>query len=188
MATNRIDQKGEGDKVAAPPNGNAGGKGGFLQNWLPVIVTVVAMPVFAYITTMYVMLPKIEKSLGVSASSSGAKEGEKGEANASEKDGKAKQTYQLSKIIVNVSGSAGTRYLLGSFTLVGTAADFKNRMDDHKDQLLDIASSIMSTKTISDLEKPGARNLIRNELISAFNNALGGSYIKEIYITEFAIQ
>ncbi|MGB9603955.1 MAG: flagellar basal body-associated FliL family protein [Verrucomicrobiia bacterium] len=188
MATNRIEQKGEGDKVVAPSNGNSEGKGGFLQTWLPVIVTVVAMPIFAYVTTMYVMLPKLEKSLGIKSGSESAAESEKGEGAVSEKGGKSKQAFQLNKVIVNVSGSAGTRYLLGSFTLVGTAADFKSRMEEHKDQLLDIASSIMSTKTISDLEKPGARNLIRNELISAFNNALGGTYVKEIYITEFAIQ
>lgn len=188
MATNRIEQKGdEGEKAATPQNGSAVEKGGFLQNWLPVIVTIVAMPIFAYVTTMYVMLPKLEKSLGISAGSN-ASEGEKAESGGDEKGAKTKQSFQLNKVIVNVSGSAGTRYLLGSYTLVGTAPDFKSRLESHKDQLLDIAASIMSTKTISDLEKPGARNLIRNELISAFNNALGGAYVKEIYITEFAIQ
>ena len=44
------------------------------------------------------------------------------------------------------------------------------------------------TKTIADLEKPGARNIIRSELLTVFNNALGGPVIQDIYITEQAIQ
>ena len=56
------------------------------------------------------------------------------------------------------------------------------------DQLRDLASSILGSKTIADLEKPEARNLIRAELLSQFNAALGGNAVQDIYITEFAIQ
>jgi flagellar basal body-associated protein FliL len=38
------------------------------------------------------------------------------------------------------------------------------------------------------LEKPGARNLIRGELLAGFNTILGNSAVREIYFTEFAIQ
>ena len=43
-------------------------------------------------------------------------------------------------------------------------------------------------KRLADLEKPGARNLIRSELINGFNNILGDSMVQDIYFTEFAIQ
>ena len=56
------------------------------------------------------------------------------------------------------------------------------------DQLKDLARSTLSSKTIADLEKPGAVNLIKTELIAVFNNALGESVVKEIYIPEMAIQ
>ena len=102
--------------------------------------------------------------------------------------GKKKQNYPVAKVIVNVSGSMGSRYLMTSFTLVGTQNDFKEVLDENKDQLLDLASTTLASKTISDLEKPGSRNQIRAELISIFNNALGGSYVQEIFFTEFAIQ
>jgi flagellar basal body-associated protein FliL len=82
----------------------------------------------------------------------------------------------------------GTRYLMTSFTLVGTANDFKTVVEENKDQLLDLANTAMASKSISDLEKPGARNQLRSELISIFNNALGGGFVQEIYFTEFAVQ
>jgi flagellar FliL protein len=72
--------------------------------------------------------------------------------------------------------------------VVGTHKEFKERIDRSRDQLLDVASSTLGSKTIADLEKPGARNLIRTELITVFNNALGDGVIEEIYITEMAIQ
>lgn len=189
MPENRLTT--EPDLEAKDQNKNeTGGGASFIQSWLPLIVTILLMPVLAYVTTNYMIIPKLEKTLGVSPQSaegaeSGKDAGESGDKGVNLKN---KQTFQLNKILVNVAGSVGTRYLLGSYTLVGTAPDFKSKIEANKDQLLDIAASIMSTKTISDLEKPGARNLIRNELISAFNNALGANLIKEIYITEFAIQ
>ncbi|MEN9573731.1 MAG: hypothetical protein RL514_1586 [Verrucomicrobiota bacterium] len=111
-----------------------------------------------------------------------------GGKDAKDAKGGARHTFQLSKVLVNVAGSAGSRYLIANYTLVGSASDFKAKLDDRKDQLLDVAIGVMGTKNIADLEKPGARNLIRNELMAAWNNALGGNVVKEIYITEFAIQ
>jgi len=102
--------------------------------------------------------------------------------------GSGAPSVTLDKVLVNVRGTAGTRYLIGNYTLVGDAANFSEVVDPAKPKLQDIASSIMATKTILDLEKPEARNLIRNELIAAFNKALGGDVVKEIYITDFAIQ
>ena len=103
-------------------------------------------------------------------------------------DGKAKIPVPLSKILVNVAGTMGTRYLMTSVTLVGSDPSLKDIVKDHNDQLLYLATGTLSTITISDLEKPGSRNVIRAELINVFNNALGGPFIKEIYITELAIQ
>lgn len=102
--------------------------------------------------------------------------------------GKKKQSIPITKVIVNVAGSQGARYLMTSFTLAGTNPDFKTVIEDNKDQLLDLANSALASKTINDLEKPGARNQIRAELISIFNNALGGGMVQEIYFTEFAVQ
>lgn len=175
-----------GDAAAAPVAA-AGG----IKSWLPLIVAVVTMPALAYATTQFVLLPKLTRSLSpakpgaeapAAAESTSTKEGEKTTA------GKAKTTVALSKMLVNVSGTMGTRYLMTSVTLVGNTPDFKGKIEDNKDQLMDLATGTLSSKTISDLEKPGARNVIRAELLTVFNNALGGPVVQEIYITELAIQ
>lgn len=195
--------KPEGETKPTAGDSSPGGSGGF-KAWMPLLVTIVLMPVLAFTTTKFLILPKVVQARG------GAREAEGHEAAGGEsghdatkdpgdhgkpKDGKdpkglakKKQTFPITKVIVNVAGSMGARYLMASFTLVGTHADFKTVIEENKDQLLDLANTAMATKTITELEKPGARNQLRAELMTIFNNALGGGVIQEIYFTEFAVQ
>lgn len=92
------------------------------------------------------------------------------------------------KIIVNVAGTMGTRYMVANITLVSTKGDLKDLVEKNDAQLRDVASSALASRSIVDLEKPGARNLIRTELVSVFNTILGEGVVQEIYLTEFAVQ
>jgi flagellar FliL protein len=183
-----------GDSAEAAESAEAapGASGGF-KPWLPLLVAIVTMPVLAFVTTRFILLPKLEHALGQSKSGA-ATETVADPAAAAAKDvknaaaGKNKVMVPMSKLLVNVAGTMGTRYLMTSVTLVGNTADFKAKIEDNKDQLMDLATGALCTKTISDLEKPGARNQIRSELLNVMNNALGGPAIQEIYITELAIQ
>lgn len=184
----------EKTEAAAKPEAPAGGG---IKAFLPLILTLVVMPALAYALTTFVLLPKLQKGLGVEGVH--AREGEQaeggghggghGEAKPGAKDsGKPRTKVTLNKVIVNVSGSLGTRMLLASFTLAGNAADFKGKIEEYNDQLRDVAASTLGSKTIADIEKPDARNTIRAELITQFNGVLGPNTVQEIYITEFAIQ
>ena len=195
-AEERSQPAGNGQAAAAPappPPPPAAAGGGFAA-WVPLLATVIVMPLLAYGTTTFVLLPKLRQTVADPASGTTAKPpaapAEKQGASEAKEGGtgKTKVTAPLEKVLVNISGSMGTRYLLVKLTLVGTQSDFKRVVEKNEDQLRDLASSALSSKTISDLEKPGARNLIRSELLSVFNNALGGSVVQEIYFTEFAVQ
>jgi flagellar protein FliL len=93
-----------------------------------------------------------------------------------------------SKLIVNVAGTMGTRYLVAGITLVGTKPNLKELVEANDSQLRDVASAALASKSIVDLERPGARNIIRGELVSVFNSVLGENVVQEIYLTEFAVQ
>ncbi|MGA2540489.1 MAG: flagellar basal body-associated FliL family protein [Verrucomicrobiota bacterium] len=180
-------QTDEAAAAAAPKTASAGG----FQTWLPLLATVLTMPALAYATTQFILLPKIKQAMV-----QGALPGADDPAALSSKDkdtaaaaaGKDKILVPLPKILVNVAGSMMTRYLTMSVTLVGNTPDFKDCIAKHQAQLQDLSNGALMTKTIADLEKPGSRNLIRSELLTVFNNALGGPVIQEIYITEQAIQ
>lgn len=200
MATNRLDavkapeeaRNGQ-DKAQAAAAVPAPASGG-IKSWLPLIANLVLMPLVAYGITAFVLVPKLQgsKTEPEAASASASAHGGESAAAPASASGKAtpkKVSAPLSgKILVNVAGTAGTRYLVANMTLVGKVGDLKARVDTNDAELRDAASSILSGKTISDLEKPGMRNIIRAELISAFNDILGKDIVNEIYLTEFAVQ
>lgn len=204
MAANRAEaskpSNGEAAPAAAPGGAAPAAAAGGIKGWLPLILNIVLMPVLAFATTNYLLIPKLrggasggsEKAAHESASeekghgSAPAAHGEKGKEGGG---GKAKVLAPLSgKVLVNLAGTLGTRYLLANLTLVGTNPELKGIVEKNDPQLRDVAASTLSNKTIADLEKPGARNLIRTELITVFNSVLGNGVVSDIYLTEFAIQ
>lgn len=169
-------------KEDAPAPATAPTGGGF-KAWLPLVLTVVLMPALAFGMTQFILLPELQKGLGIKTAASSAPGGK------SKSDANAKTvSVPMNKILVNVAGTMGARYLLVSLSIVGAGADFPNKVQQHDAELRDAAGSVLGAKTLADLEKPGERNLIRNELISSFNNILGDSAVQDIYLPEFAIQ
>jgi len=183
-APNRIE--GAPEEIGASPESATASASGGIKAWLPLIVMVVLMPGLAYAMTAFVIVPKLQKGLGGSTTTATAASGESAKPKKAAAAVK-KESVPLNKLLVNVNG-ASSRFLLVSLSVVGTSSDFRAQMDSHDAQLRDIAQSTLATKTLADLEKPTARNMIRNELISGFNNVLGDGSVEEIYFPEFAIQ
>jgi flagellar FliL protein len=206
MPANRVSASPGKEPAAATPESPAAAPGtaaaeparGGLAAWLPLALTVVLMPAMAYVTTTFLLIPRIQKATSHAApgppTTSGTHAPAKGHGGGGEtREGAIaglppRYTAPIEKVLVNVAGSMGTRYLLTKLTLVSNNADLKKMAEKNEDMLRDLAMSALSSKTINDLEKPGARNLIRSELISLFNSALGSGVIQEIYFTEFAVQ
>jgi len=178
---------------AAPALAAPEAQGSPWQAWLPLGVALLVMPAIAYAMTTFILVPRMQKALRTQATvpAEAGQEARAETANPGKEalaPGGAGQSVTLNKLLVNVAGTMGSRYLLTSITLLGDATDFPARIAQHEPQLRDMASGILNTKTIADLEKPGARNLIRGELLAGFNTIMGTSAVREIYFTEFAIQ
>lgn len=196
MAANRMDTgKGDADKrpeaapmVEAPKAQAAAGVGG----WLPLIGAVVLLPIIAYLVTTFVLVPKLQKGLGITPPPAAASthEGEGGGHGSApaQAPAKGRQQVPIAKTVVNVAKTQATRFLMVSMILVSDADNFAAVVKEHEAQLKDVAGGILSAKSIEDLERPGARNMIRSELITAFNHIFGGTTVQEIYFTDFAIQ
>jgi len=177
MADDRKNPEAENESAAAKPAATGGA-----QAWLPLIIAVLLLPALAFGMTKFVLVPELQKSLGIKDTSEATGKAKSG--------GDAKKVVMpLDKLLVNVAGTMGSRYLLVSVKLVGTGGEaFKAKITENDAQLRDMAMVTLANKTLADLEKPGARNIIRTELINGFNNILGENSVQEIYITEFGIQ
>ena len=178
-----------GARVAAEP-AHKGEPAHWWRPWLPLAVALAAMPLLAYGVTTFVLVPHLQKALRRTAAAPAETEGSSSPSSSKEAAAGLgqRQSVPLNKLLVNVAGTMGYRYLLTSITVMGKGSNFRERIADKEPQLRDMASSILMAKTIADIEKPGARNLIRGELLAGFNNILGDPGVQEIYFTEFAIQ
>src|SRR5579872_5105543 len=83
--------------------------GGF-KPWLPLVVALVAMPVLAYATTRFVLLPKLQRALALPASAATPESAPDTSASAGGESGKnapakTKVMVPLSKMLVNVAGT-----------------------------------------------------------------------------------
>src|SRR5450756_1703306 len=139
----------EGDGAAAAP-----AAAGAAKAWLPLIVSIVLMPALAFGMTRFVIVPQLQKSLGIKETAD-AGSGEKAKKAA---EGK-KMNVPFNKLLVNIAGTMGQRYLLVSLSLASTGGEeFKSKLTENEAPLRDMAMGILSTKTLADLEKPGSRN------------------------------
>jgi flagellar basal body-associated protein FliL len=190
MAANRLEQGKPAEEGAAAAENKAGAapvkRGG--GTWVPLIANIILMPAIAWALATFVLIPKIKSGSAGENASGSAEESHSGSDHGA-KGGKGKVTVPLTdKVLVNVAGTAQTRYLVARISLVGKREDLKAKVEENDPQLRDAAASILAIKTIGDLEKPGMRNIIRAELIAAFNDILGKEAITDIYLTEFAVQ
>lgn len=174
--------------------------------WPALIATIVVMPGIAFGMTKYLIVPSIKSALveagapGAGAASGPAAGAEKGEPHGSsaagktahESGGKGREkqafTYEFKDIVVNLSGTMGTRYLKTTFTVSSGNADLQKIMTENKNQLLDVTLNVLSAKTLADLEVPNSKNLVRNDLQTSLNHALGSELIDQIYFSEFVVQ
>jgi flagellar FliL protein len=158
--------------------------------WLPVIVVIVLMPVISFALTQYVLIPRIQSSVAAQAAKPGDGDVKTGAESKTEakKDAKPTFSYQFDDVVVNLSGAMGTRYLKTTFSVFSSNPDLQKIITDNKSQLLDVALNVLSSKSMTDLEAPGSKNLVRNDLIANFNQALSSDVVEQIYFTEFVVQ
>ena len=170
---------------------------------MPVIAVVVLVPVMSYITTEYVLIPKMKAAISGTASGhaegnaggegnkgEGKKEGGKSGGAGKKESGAGNYAHSMDfgDIIVNLAGAKGTRYLRARFTLGGEDEKLEVLIKTNQDELRDLAIGVLSGQTMDSLEAPGARNAIRNELITQFNHALHGELVEQLYFSEFVVQ
>jgi flagellar protein FliL len=160
--------------------------------WPPVIAVIVLMPVISFAMTQYVLIPRIQSTVALQTAAAGpggpaAKPAADLKADGS-KDAKPSFSYQFDDVVVNLSGAMGTKYLKASFSLFSSNPDLQKIITDNKPHLLDVALNVLSSKSMADLEAPGSKNLVRNDLISNFNQALNSEVIEQLYFSEFVVQ
>ena len=198
----------EAAKEAAAPAGDAAGKPAAKASnpLIPLIAVVVLAPVLSFVIFKFVMLPSFKKELASSpageqaeasatateeAHATAAKEeshGGKEGAHGKKGEGGPANTYEFENVVVNLAGTMGTRYLKTSFMVTGADKSLRSAFENNKPKLVDVTLNVLSSLSLADLEEAGSKNLIREKLIAAYNQALGKRIAEQIYFTDFVVQ
>ena len=143
------------------------------------------------------MLPQLEKRLGAAGGASVTASAPPAPAPVVEK-GKGKKgetvvpvvpnAYEFSNVIVNLAGTMGTRYLKTTFLVTGSDQKLNETFIGNKAKLVDITLNVLSSLTLAEIEEAGAKNIIREKLVDAYNQALGRKVVEQIYFSDFVVQ
>lgn len=156
-------------------------------SWLPVVAALVLAPAATWATIEFVLLPRLQAKLAAPAAA--ATPGAEAAPVPKGKDGKdAKPNYEFQNVVVNLAGTMGTRYLKTSFMVTGADAGIRGIFEAAKPKLTDVTLNVLSSLTLADLEEPGAKNVIREKLVTAYNQALGRRVAEQVYFSDFVIQ
>jgi flagellar FliL protein len=182
--------------AAAPAAAPAAGQAG-LAAWLPTIATVVLAPVATWAAVEFVVLPRFQKKLSATPADPAAAHSEAAPASSGGHGGghgapagkdKGGPSYEFTNVVVNLAGTMGTRYLKTSFMVTGPDAGIKGIFESQKPRLTDVTLNVLSSLTLADLEEPGAKNILREKLVSAYNQALGRKVAEQVYFSDFVVQ
>ncbi len=166
---------------------------GPLAALLPVAIALLVAPALTWAVAAFVLMPHLEKRLlatvnGVDGAARGAAPAESAAAPKNGEPGAAANTYEFNNIVVNLAGTMGTRYLKTSFLVTGTDPQLRNTFESSKPKLVDVTLNVLSALSLADLEEAGAKNLIREKLVIAYNQALGRRVADQVYFSDFVVQ
>ena len=192
-------EKEKSAESAPAPAPAPAGKGAALKAWLPVLAAAVLAPALSFALAQFVLLPRLQAKLSATAApgehvageeapaAEPAKSGEK--KGHGDKEGAAIGNYEFTNVVVNLAGTMGTRYLKTSFIVTGVKnAPTKGVFEEDKAKLTDITLNVLSSLSLADLEEPGSKNVLREKLVAAYNQALGKRLVEQVYFSDFVIQ
>jgi flagellar protein FliL len=170
-----------------------------LKVWLPVGLAVVVAPATCWAVAEFVLLPRLQQKLtavvalgpegAALAQTAAPAHAEKKGHGEKEAGGGAGDTYEFTNVVVNLAGTMGTRYLKTSFVVTGTKPDtIKAAFEENKARLTDVTLGVLSSLSLADLEEPGAKNVLREKLVTAYNQALGSAVAEQVYFSDFVVQ
>lgn len=179
--------------------------GGMMGTLIPILGVVILAPVASWAVAQFVIIPQLKKELVTAAPTEEAGHGapeaaahaepakheEKGGGHGGKKGeggGAASNTYTFENVVVNLAGTMGTRYLKVTFLVTGSDASLRSQFESNKPKLVDVTIGVLSALTLADLEEAGAKNIIREKLIVAYNQAFGKRVAEQIYFSDFVVQ
>ncbi len=163
---------------------------GAMSSLMPILAAVVLAPAVSYAMVEFVLLPRLQEKLAhpvAGTSDHGASPGHGSKADHGKENG-PEASYEFTNVVVNLAGTMGTRYLKTSFLVTGSDPQINSLFENQKPKMTDVTLNVLSSLSLADLEEPGAKNVLREKLVTAYNQAIGHKVAEQVYFSDFVIQ
>jgi len=96
--------------------------------------------------------------------------------------------YMLDNVVINPTGTNGTRYVSLSIGLGVLKASILEDLKARDIQIRDTVNSLLAKKSMGEFVDIDKRNNLKKEIMVAINDKIQPEQIRSIYFTEFVIQ
>ena len=146
---------------------------------------VLVMAGAAFVVTKMIIRPAMAPR---TAQATAPTEKEKEAESAGENGERKAEVYLVSNLLVNPTGTGGTRSLSAS---VGIEVDSpvgleKLRLRDL--QVRDLLILVLSSRTVEELTDSRSREQMRKEILGRLNQLLGGDQLSAVYFVDYVLQ
>ncbi len=165
----------------------SGKKFSFVKMGLPILLVQV---VIAYLLANYVIVPKLYGNSDSTAQAS-ATENAVADSAESEDSGETPEfgkIFTIEDVIVNPAESEGGQFVLINFGFeVKDDSDIKT-LEERQIQVRDFLIKILSAKTVTQLDGPDDKEVLRQEVKAAVKDLLPPKHLMNVYFSNYIIQ
>jgi len=118
-----------------------------------------------------------------------------GEAKPAEEHGDASEAgtgggeiFMVEELLVNPTGTSGTRYLSASLGLEVSNHEVTLRLEEKKLQIRDLLNSILSSRTVDELTTATERERMRLEITERLNKLIAPDKLTAVYFVDYVLQ
>ena len=98
------------------------------------------------------------------------------------------EIFMVEELLVNPTGTSGTRYLSASIGLEVANHDIVQRLEVKKLQIRDLLINILSSRTVEQLTNAPERENMRQEITDRLNQIITPDEVIAVYFVDYVLQ
>ncbi|MEW5874064.1 MAG: flagellar basal body-associated FliL family protein [Candidatus Zixiibacteriota bacterium] len=152
-----------------------------MKNIIIIAVVVLVMAGAAYFVAAKFLAPP-------SAPSEAAAEPEQADSGGHGEVAAGPEIYKIEQLLVNPKGTSGTRYLSTSLGIEVPNAAMRAKLEAQDLKLRDMLISILSSRTVPQLNDPKEREEMRGEIQKRISGMLDNQPLSAVYFIDYVMQ
>jgi flagellar FliL protein len=98
------------------------------------------------------------------------------------------EIFMIEELLVNPTGTSGTRYLSASLGLEVADQATAVRLEEKKLQIRDLLNGILSSRTVDELTTASERERMRLEITERLNQLIAPDKLTAVYFVDYVLQ